>query len=184
MLQVPPPAWDDVTLRTAEHELARALGPMAKLIVRRAASQTNDRAELCSILSGNIVDPDARRQFVAAFNQGGSGVRTGATGGSGAHATGSNASVSGRTRSAGAASVPGGTLHASAMGTLSAPLEQAFVDLVTARLAVYLGPIAQIVTKKAARGARSRSEFVQRVADNLGTQERAAFLREFGYGES
>ncbi len=57
-------------------------------------------------------------------------------------------------------------------------------NLVTARLAVYLGPIAQIVTKKAARGARSRSEFVQRVADNLGTQERAAFLREFGYGES
>lgn len=184
MLQVPPPAWDDVTLRTAEHELARALGPMAKLIVRRAASQTNDRAELCSILSGNIVDPDARRQFVAAFNQGGSGVRTGATGGSGVHATGSSASATSRTRSAGAASVPGGTLHASAMGTLSAPLEQAFVDLVTARLAVYLGPIAQIVTKKAARGARSRSEFVQRVADNLGTQERAAFLREFGYGES
>ena len=59
----------------------------------------------------------------------------------------------------------------------------AFVDQVTARLAVYLGPIAQIVTKRAAREAKSRSDFVQRVADNLGTQDRAAFLHEMGYGD-
>ena len=38
------------------------------------------------------------------------------------------------------------------------------------------------VTRKAARGAKGRSDFVQRVAENLGTQDRAAFLREVGFG--
>jgi len=48
---------------------------------------------------------------------------------------------------------------------------------------VYLGPIAAIVAKRAARGTTSRRDFVLRVADSLGTQERAAFLREMGFGD-
>ena len=47
-------------------------------------------------------------------------------------------------------------------------------------LAVYIGPIAQIVTRKAARESKNRTEFLRRVADSLGTQERAAFLHEVG----
>ena len=66
---------------------SRALGPMAKLIVRKAAAQTNDRAELCSILSDNIVDPETRRRFVDAFNKQGSSVRAGASGTSGARSS-------------------------------------------------------------------------------------------------
>jgi len=177
MLGRPAPAWDDDTLRTAEYELARALGPMAKVIVRRAASQTADRAELCSILSANILDPESRQKFVEAFNRTGSGVHAGAGATSGSHgAAGSSASA--RLRTGAQASVPG-TAQARGTGT-GAPLEPAFVEQVAARLAVYLGPIAPIVTRKAARVARSRSEFLQLVADNLGTQDRAAFLREFG----
>ena len=100
VLQKPAPAWDDDTLRTAEHALARALGPMAKVIVRRAAQQTSDRAELCSILSENIVDPDTRRQFIEAFNRVGGGAShgtrsgatgTGARGGTGASSASSTA---------------------------------------------------------------------------------------------
>ena len=51
-----------------------------ELIVRKAAAQTNDRAELCSILSDNIVDPETRKRFVDAFNKTGSGVRGGSVG--------------------------------------------------------------------------------------------------------
>jgi hypothetical protein len=40
------------------------------------------------------------------------------------------------------------------------------------------------VTRKAARDARGRSDFLRRVADNLGTQERVAFLHEVGLGGS
>jgi eukaryotic-like serine/threonine-protein kinase len=63
------------------------------------------------------------------------------------------------------------------------PLDPDFVEQTTSRLAVYLGPIAKIVARKAAQGAGNRQEFVQRVAVHLGTQERSAFLREFGFVE-
>lgn len=64
---------------------------------------------------------------------------------------------------------------------MATPLEPAYVEMVTSQLAVYIGPIAMVLAKKAAREARTRSEFVRRCAENLGTQEREAFLRELGY---
>ena len=147
---------------------------MAKVIVRRAAAQTPDRAELCSMLSDSIADPDTRRQFVAAFERtAGSGVRTGG-GASGPAFAASRASAPEGTRALRAASLPAPpTAH-------GPPLDQAYIDQITARLAVYIGPIAPIVTKKAARDAKGRRDFLRRVADNLGTQERAAFLHEVG----
>jgi serine/threonine-protein kinase len=188
MLGKPAPAWDDETLRTAEHELARALGPMAKLIVRKAAAQTHDRVELCSILADNIVDLELRRKFVDAFNGASSGIQRGAASTGGRSAAGNGGrSASGTHPSGSSPSRPitaGGSATAQAGATqLSvAPLDQAFIDQVTARLAVYIGPIAPVLTKRAARDATSRRDFLQRVADNLGTQERAAFLREVGLG--
>ena len=186
VLQKPAAAWDDDTLHTAEHALARALGPMAKVIVRRAAQQTSDRAELCSILAENIVDPDTRRQFVEAFNRGGAGgsqrTRSGTTGTGARGGTGASSASSGP-RTGASASVPGAAQPRTS-ATHGAPLEQAFVDQVAGRLAVYLGPIAKIVVRKAAANARSRSEFLKRVAESLGTQDRAAFLHEFGYGDT
>ena len=183
MLQKPAIVWDDDTLRTAESELARAVGPMAKLIVRRAAAQTGNRMELCSILSDSIADPEIRRKFVETFNRMGSGVRTGASGISGVRGTtGASVSTPGRSRTGAPATLPD-ALHVSSTATQGAALVPAFVDQVTARLAVYLGPIAPIVTRKAAREATSRSDFLRRVSDNLGTQDRAAFLKEVGVGD-
>ncbi len=165
MLAKPAAVWDDETLRTAEHELARALGPMAKVIVRRAAQQTNDRAELCAILSDSIADPESRRRFVDAFSR---------IGGS-QSSSGISAARSGTQRGA------GGSGTRATGSTMATPLEAAYIDEVTAKLAVYIGPIAQVLTRKAARESRTRSEFARRCADNLGTQDRAAFLREIGY---
>ncbi len=173
-LAKPVPVWDDATLDTAEHELARFLGPVAKVIVRRAAAQTHDRGELCSLLSENIADVDTRRRFVDAFSKGGNARPPGSPSAvkSAARATHpSERSASGST----------GGSHPSSSGV---PLDAAFVDDVTARLATYLGPIARIVTKKAAQRATSRADFVRSVAENLGTQERAAFLREMGFGNT
>jgi len=164
MLAKPAPPWDDDTLRTAEHELARALGPMAKVIVRRAAAQTVDRSELCAILSDSITDPESRRRFVTAFNKAGGGQSS--TGASGV-----------RTGSAATRATSPGTRT----GAMATPVEAGYVEQVTSQLAVYIGPIAQVLTKKAARESRNRAEFVRRCAENLGTQERAAFLRELGY---
>ena len=64
-----------------------------------------------------------------------------------------------------------------------APLDPGFVEEATSRLAVYLGPIARVVVRKAAQEGGNRQDFVQRVAGHLGAQERGAFLREFGFVE-
>ena len=166
MLTKPEPGWDDETLRTAEHELARALGPMAKLIVRRAASQTTDRAELLSMLSDTITDPESRRRFVTAFSKAGGGQSS----------SGASGARSGTGRGSGARTQPG-----TASGTSATVLEPSYVEHVTAHLAIYIGPIAQVLTRKAARESRTRAEFVRRCAENLGTQERAVFLSELGF---
>jgi tRNA A-37 threonylcarbamoyl transferase component Bud32 len=178
VLHKPVSVWDDATLATAEHELAQYLGPMARVLVRRAAARTQDRGELCALLSENIDDPDTRRRFVDAFGRTGSGLRSGASGvRSGAQA---GRSAAGRAAGSVAGRSAAGTGDGSAPGV---PLDAAYVDQVTARLAVYLGPIARIVTRKAAQQTASRAEFVRMVAGNLGTQERAAFLRETGYAD-
>jgi serine/threonine-protein kinase len=166
MLAKPAPAWDDETLRTAESELARALGPMARVIVRRAAAQTLDRSELCAILSDTITDPESRRRFVTAFNKAGGGQSsTGASGMRSGSGSGTMRTTSSGTKTA----------------TVATQLDATYVAHVTNQLAIYIGPIAQVLAKKAARESRSRSDFVRKCAENLGTQERSAFLHELGY---
>ena len=66
-------------------------------------------------------------------------------------------------------------------GMAPIPLEPQFVHETTQRLLVYLGPIGRVVAKKAAEQARSQQEFVQLVADHIGTQDRGTFLREVGF---
>ena len=140
---------------------------MAKVIVRRAAAQTADRAELCSILSDTITDPESRRRFVAAFNKAGGGQSS----------TGASGVRSGTGRAAGTRTTARGPRRAPA----ATVLEPSYIDQVTAQLAVYIGPIAQVLTRKAARESRTRQEFVRRCAENLGTQDARRFLRELGY---
>ncbi|HET7098248.1 MAG TPA: hypothetical protein VFJ68_12725, partial [Casimicrobiaceae bacterium] len=96
--------------------------------------------------------------------------------------TGSGTHPSGPSASRPATGSKPGIAQTAATQLAAAPLDQEFINQVTTRLAVYIGPIAPILAKRAAREAKSRSDFLHRVADNLGTQERAAFLREVGLG--
>jgi hypothetical protein len=47
-----------------EVELAQHLGPLARVLVRKASAKARDRAELFLLLSDNIADPEQRRTFV------------------------------------------------------------------------------------------------------------------------
>src|SRR5207248_7471311 len=130
-------AWDDASLATAERQLARFVGPMARILVRQAAVQTHDARELYGLLGAHIDDPRARERFVA-------------------HAPAADASGSHGGRRATQPPSPTATtpsqMHATASRTRAPrPLEQAFVDQTTSRLAVYLGPIAKVVARKAAQ---------------------------------
>jgi eukaryotic-like serine/threonine-protein kinase len=175
VLRKPASLWDDETLNTVEHELAQFLGPMARVLVRRAAARTSDRGELCALLAESVDDPDTRRRLVDACARAGGGAQARTEPGardSGARSTDS------RPAGFGAAGPVQSTRTVSGV-----PLDAAYIDQVSARLTVYMGPIARVVTKRAAQRAKSRGEFVRIAAENLGTQDRAAFLRELGYAE-
>ena len=176
-VELEPPSkseWDDTTLVTVERNLARYVGPMAKLLVRKAATQTHDVNELYKLLATNINDQNERQRFVSMMsggsisqavqtderNSGGAGTRSNVRG------TVPQSERSGSTGTRNMAPIP---------------LEQAFVQETTQRLMVYLGPIGRVVARRAAEQARSQQEFVELVAGHIGTQERGAFLREVGF---
>ena len=176
---IPPPppddrTWDDEVLSTAEKDLARYVGPLARLLVRKAAAQTHDVGELYTMLATNIGDPKERQRFIAephaalaiaSTSRAGAG-KAAQTSPSGVHASWST---------------PGHARSTQGGKTVTLrPLELAFVESTVSRLAVYLGPIAKIVARKAAQQAKSEDEFVQIVAGHIGTQDRKAFLREMG----
>jgi serine/threonine-protein kinase len=185
------PAWDDTVLQAVEQQLARFLGPMAKVVVRKAATRTGDTMELYALAAESIADVDERRRFMGAAP----GASTGdsATGGSstgtsstGAHEASTTRPISVRKGRTNIQTTPPQLRSQSGMTRPAGPvaLDQEFVDQTTTRLAVYLGPVARVVAKKAAQKAGTQQEFVQLVANHLGAQERTAFLRELGYDEA
>jgi serine/threonine-protein kinase len=70
---VPPPTrrgeWDDRVLQHAESELARHVGPVARVLVRKAAETTANIGELYATLAPNIHDPSARTLFASRGQQ-------------------------------------------------------------------------------------------------------------------
>src|SRR5205085_4548025 len=169
-----PHAWDDTVLTTVERQLARFVGPMAKIMVRQAAPQAHDVHELYAMLAAGIADPVRRESFVR---------QPEVIEASGAHrAGGTAASGAGVARAGTRANDMHGAL-ASQSRIAPRALETAFVDRTTTCLAVYLGPIAKVVARKAAAQSTNEGDFVERCAANLGTQDRRAFLREVGHPE-
>jgi len=159
--------FDDAALATAERRLVRIVGPMARILVRQAANRASDLRALYAMLASHIDDPHERERFNAAAAGETSGAHT-------LSAPGASANPTRRTTTSPTASGRTRTLP---------PLEQAFIDQTTSRLAVYLGPIAKVVAHKAARQARDSEEFVQLVAEHIGTQDREAFLHDVGTGD-
>ncbi len=151
-----PPVWEDTVLRTVERQLAHYVGPMAKVMTRKASTQTTDLAQLYALLAENISDPATREKFIG-------GIRS---------ATNPDATS------------PGVSTGTNTRQLRQAALEQSFVDQTSNQLAVYLGPIAKVVASRAAQKATSRQEFVRLVAGHLGDQERDTFLKEIGFEEA
>jgi len=58
------PAWDDTVLRTVERQLAEYVGPMARVMLRKAAAQATDITGLYVLLSEGIGDPQVRQRFI------------------------------------------------------------------------------------------------------------------------
>ena len=154
-----------------------SVGPMAKVIVQQGGGEDRGTpSELYALTADSIADVEERRKFMAALT----GAPSPSTTGSGMSST---QPISVRKGRAGQTAPP----QARSMSSMTrplAPLDQEFVDQTTSRLAVYLGPVARIVARKAAQKAGTQQEFVHLVAGHLGAQERGAFLRELGYDDA
>src|SRR5262245_53917223 len=143
-MTVPPPGWDAQILKQVEQQLARIVGPMAKVMVKRGASSTSDIDRLYRLLSENLTNAEDRATFLA-------GRKT---------LKGIPAREIGGTTVPEVAHPTGGT-------GMTMQLTPEAIEQGTKRLTTYLGPIAKVISKKAATQATSRRHFYLLLADKL-----------------
>jgi serine/threonine-protein kinase len=153
---VPPPGWDAEQLRRIEQALIRVVGPVGKVLVRRAALQTTDVQRLYQMVADNLGSAQEREAFLATRPP-------------------VPARAAGEPRTLTSATM-------TARGP-DAPLTPEAAERAARVLAGYLGPIAKVLAKKAAAEASGQRQFHEQLAAQLADPaERAKFLREVGAG--
>jgi len=157
------PGWDPALLGQASKQLAVYLGPVAKVLVRKAALQASGPAALVQSLAEAIPgEADRlmfRRQMQAVLGELAPGTAFNTALGPVATTTGNpSAGRSQMSRSLGS-------------------FEQALLETVRRDLAVHLGPIAKLLVKQTAIDARTVEDLYERLAQHIpGPAGRAEFL--------
>jgi len=140
-----PTGWDTAALAGVERELAEHVGPVARVLVRRAARGLTSLAAVRQAVAGSIVDFEARERFLA-------------KGGAPSTRTGTQVPTAGTqfqpTQGTGAAPI-------------GAPMREGDVDKAAAALLSSLGPIARVVAKRCAAKSQTREQFVAYVVEQL-----------------
>jgi serine/threonine protein kinase len=145
-------AWSREQLAEVERQLTQIVGPLAKVLVRSAASNTASRQQLYAMLAEHLHTPEERRRFLAGE------ASTGATGPHKGAATPS--------------STPSG-LHR------GQPLTPEMLLRASQLLSRYLGPIASVLTKKAAQTAVDEPHLYSLLAAKLSDPaEQQRFMRD------
>jgi serine/threonine protein kinase len=151
----PPTGWNTAVLAGVEIELARFLGPVARVLVRRAARNHKEIDTLTVALIESIERPEDRESFVRA--------------------------VTGKGLTALRDRVPS-TVPMTPLPVTPTPgpvLTAEELERATRLLTTYIGPIARVVAKRAATSGVSRRDFFNQVAQSLESDaQRERFLRE------
>jgi serine/threonine-protein kinase len=146
-------AWSREQLAEVERQLIPLVGPMAKILVRDAAATTASRQELYRLLASHVQSPEERRKFLLA------GERMPTTaGGKAAAATPSPMLIPGMTP--------------------SRPLTPEVTERARQVLARYIGPMASVLTRRAAQNASDEAQLYSLLAEKLTEQERERFLSD------
>ncbi len=157
----PPPGWDPAVLKSVEGHLARLVGPVAKVMVKRAGLQTTELDALYGILAESLTTEAERKSFLA-----------------------TRAHVSGAPPPRAQPGARTGTVEAStllAARLAGGQLTPELIDAATRKLTARAGPIAKIVARKAALQATTTQQFYTLLAESLPTEsERVRFLEELG----
>ncbi len=159
-----PSAEWDATLRAIEKELAAYIGPLARIVVKRAAAKTTDPDELYSLVAQSLEREEDRDAFLARQSK--------------------------LTRSW---PKPQTLREAQAVAPLTAavnPLSplgitQEAIDHAAHMLAAHVGPISSVLAKKAARRADSVQTLYRLLAEHVQNgAERRRFLRDAGFPDA
>ena len=146
----PTAGFDDAVLAEAERRLARHVGPIAKVMVRRAAARAESVSQLYRALAGQIEDKAAAEAFARSVR------------GTDAADTAMRLSTSISRTSGQRVAIDADTLTQTQMS-----------------LASHLGPVAKVLVQKASAKADSLESFYRILADAIpGDAERTAFLRK------
>jgi serine/threonine-protein kinase len=138
-------AWDRQVLARTESALAHYVGPLATVLVRRAARECETWPQLCARLAEHVPEPAARSAFLGRLQP--------------------------DAPSAPNRSSPG--VSVSAPGTRQSPAAAPLVLLpevlerVQRLLAQQLGPIAKVLVRKASADAPTRAAFVDRLTASV-----------------
>jgi class 3 adenylate cyclase len=151
--------FDPAVLARLTAALAREIGPVAKLIVQRAAERAPDGGVLCAALAESVPAPD-RAAFLAAL----------------ADLSRAQRSVAEPSRA------PGGPESAESMHA-AAGVTREITPAVLARAARALtnqiGPVGHILVRQAAKSAVTSRELFENLAAHIGDEQvRKAFLAE------
>jgi serine/threonine-protein kinase len=140
---------DARTVDEAEKALASHIGPIAKILVKKAAGTATTQMQLYQAVAGNIADETARSAF----------LRRAAA-------------------ASGEASQSGTTGTASLGATRAAPLAPEVLEAAQEALTFFVGPIARILVRKAAERAPSEAAFYEFLETHLPREEdKTAFRR-------
>jgi serine/threonine-protein kinase len=154
---LPPPGWDSAVLKQVEAQLARFVGPVAKVMVKRVATGTKDIAALYALLADNLPSPAEKEAFLAGRTE--------------VQATLPPAPESRPSAPRTEPGPPGATV----------PVTPETAEKATRLLAAYLGPISRFVVKKAMAQAVDRRQFYEILADSLPNEaDRTRFLQDVG----
>jgi serine/threonine protein kinase len=148
-------AIDRDLLKKVESDLAGHIGPIAGVVVRKAARTAVTLESLCHVVAAGIADEKARAAFVARYTT-----------------QEKSAPVSGKT---GLASAP----TQAATQSISQKFSQETLTAAENALAQHIGAVARIVVKRAAAKARDETELYLLVSDEIeNPADKKAFVRK------
>jgi serine/threonine-protein kinase len=151
-----PTGWNEATLAGVERELAQIVGPIAKILVRRTASQTSTLDALRQRVAAHIPDGHRREQFLA----------------------GGTATLSSGTRSRTRTMHSGFRESEPTLVDTGARLTPADVEKAATVMVSQLGPIAKVMARRCAAKASTREHFVEMIVQQAGDGVDAAALKQ------
>jgi serine/threonine-protein kinase len=153
------PKFEEAELARVESRLAASVGPIAKTLVANAAVQHSSLAALCRDLAAQLPREEDRVEFLRAF---------------GLVSASPPVLPPPLPSAARQAAVP-------SSGSQSvAPLDELTLEAARRALAAYLGPMASLVVKKAARGVQTKEQLKAALAAEIPDERaRRAFLESF-----